>query len=167
MARSIFNFWVVSGVGGLLLAASPASAQIVHDGAPTAAIAGSVTVPPGATTLYVSGLLPDPIAGMAESDPGRWGNTEVQSRSVFAKIKAALAAHGMAPGDVVMMRVYLVAPAGATTMDFAGMMTAYKEVWGTADQPLKPARVTVQVAALAAPQFLVEVEVTAAKLPAK
>ncbi len=146
-----------------IFGASPLSAQIVHDGAPTAAIAGSVTVPAGATTLYVSGLLPDPVAGTAETDPGRWGNTEVQSRSVFSKIKAALAAKGMAPGDVVMMRVYLVAPPGATAMDFAGMMTAYKEVWGTPDQPLKPARVTVQVAALVAPHYLVEVEVTAGK----
>lgn len=149
------------------LVATPAFAQVVHDGAPTAAIAGSVTVPPGATTLYVSGLLPDPIAGAAETDPGRWGNTEVQTRSVLAKINAALAAHGMGPGDVVMMRVYLVAPAGEAKMDFAGMMIPYKEMFGTADQPLKPARITVQVAALAAPQYLVEIEVTAAKVPGK
>lgn len=162
--------WIAGMAAGgalALLAAPPLSAQVVHDGAPTATIAGSVTVPAGATTLYVSGLLPDPVAGTAEGDPSRWGNTEVQSRSVFAKIRAALAAKGMAPGDVVMMRVYLVAPQGASTMDFAGMMTAYKEVWGTPEQPLKPARVTVQVAALAAPHYLVEVEVTAAKVPTK
>jgi len=155
---------VILGSVPIALGACPLSAQVVHDGAPTAAIASSVLVPPGATTLYVSGLLPDPVAGAAETDPARWGNTETQSRSVFGKIKAALAAKGMGPGDVVMMRVYLVAPPGATVMDFAGMMTAYKEVWGTAGQPLKPARVTVQVAALAAPHYLVEVEVTAAKV---
>jgi enamine deaminase RidA (YjgF/YER057c/UK114 family) len=70
----------------------------------------------------------------------------------------------MGPEDVTMMRVYLVAPPGAERMDFAGMMRAYKEMFGTADQPNKPARVTVQVAALAAPQFLVEIEVEAAKV---
>jgi len=166
MGGSILKHMIVGGLVATL-GATPALAQVVHDGAPTAAIASSVTVPAGATTLYVSGLLPDPIAGMAESDPARWGNTEVQSRSVFAKIKAALAAHGMAPGDVVMMRVYLAAPPGTPTMDFAGMMAAYREIWGTPDQPLKPARVTVQVAALVAPHYLVEVEVTAAKVPAK
>jgi enamine deaminase RidA (YjgF/YER057c/UK114 family) len=166
MAKPVLT-WVIAGCVAAILGASPLAAQVVHDGVPTAAIAGSVTVPAGATTLYVSGLLPDPVAGAAETDPGRWGNTEVQSRSVFGKIKAALAAKDMAPGDVVMMRVYLVAPPGAAVMDFAGMMTAYKEVWGTPEQPLKPARVTVQVASLVAPHYLVEVEVTAAKVPAK
>jgi enamine deaminase RidA (YjgF/YER057c/UK114 family) len=166
MTGTVLKRAVVGGMA-VVFGASPLPAQVVHDGAPTAAIAGSVTVPPGATTLYVSGLLPDPVAGAAETDPARWGNTETQARSVFGKIKTALAAKGMAPGDVVMMRVYLVAPPGATTMDFAGMMTAYREMFGTPDQPLKPARVTVQVAALAAPHYLVEVEVTAAKMSAK
>jgi len=158
---------IVTGCGIALLTALPAGAQIIHDGPAASPIASSVLVPAGATTLYVSGLLPDPVPGTAESDPGHWGNTEVQTRSVLGKIKAALAAHGMAPGDVVTMRVYLAAPPGQPRMDFAGMMTAYKEMFGTAEQPLKPARITVQVAALAAPQYLVEIEVTAARAPAK
>jgi enamine deaminase RidA (YjgF/YER057c/UK114 family) len=138
---------------------------VVHSGAPTAAIASSVTVPAGATTLYISGLTPDPADPAApEGSPARMGNTEAQARSVFKKIVAALAAQGMTPGDVVMMRVYLVAPAGAPKMDFDGMMTAYKEVWGTAAQPNKPARTTVQVASLVNPSYLVEVDSVAAKV---
>jgi enamine deaminase RidA (YjgF/YER057c/UK114 family) len=48
-------------------------------------------------------------------------------------------------------------------MDFAGMMTAYREFFGTKQQPNKPARSTMQVAGLVDPGWLVEIEVTAAK----
>jgi enamine deaminase RidA (YjgF/YER057c/UK114 family) len=50
-------------------------------------------------------------------------------------------------------------------MDFAGMMVGYKQFFGTPDQPNKPSRSAVQVAALAAPGALVEIEVIAAKSP--
>ena len=69
---------------------------------------------------------------------------------------------GSIPGDVVMMRVFLVAPPGQARMDFAGMMTAYREFFGTEAQPMRPARSTMQVAGLVDPGWLVEIEVTAA-----
>lgn len=150
---------------GMALAA-PASAQIVHNGPADGAIAQSVSVPDGARTLYVSGLTPDAVDAAAPEGPAKYGDTETQARSVFRKINAALAAGGMGPRDVVMMRVYLVAPPGQSRMDFQGMMKAYREIYGTAEQPNKPARLTVQVAALANPNFLVEIEVQAATLPA-
>ena len=43
------------------------------------------------------------------------------------------------------------------------MNTAFKTFFGTASEPNKPSRVTVQVAGLAAPGSLVEIELTAAK----
>lgn len=48
-------------------------------------------------------------------------------------------------------------------MDFAGMNDGFKQFFGTADNPATVARSTVQVAALAGPAFLVEIEATAAK----
>lgn len=151
-----------------LLACSPALAQITRAGPETSPIAASVTIPPGATVVHLSGALAAE-ANMAapEGSVERYGDTETQTRSVLARLAAGLAAQGMGPQDVVMMRVYLVAPPGARQMDFAGMMKAYKEMFGTPAQPNKPARVTVQVAALAAPQFLVEIEVQAAKVMGK
>lgn len=146
------------------IAATPP--QVTRTGADTAAIAVSAKVPAGFDTVYVSGMLADPVA-TPEGQPKSWGDTEAQTRSVLAKLEAALAENGMGLGDVVMMRIYLIAPPGATAMDFAGMMKAYKEKFGTPAQPLKPARITVQVAALVAPQFLVEIEVQAAKAPVK
>ena len=69
-------------------------------------------------------------------------------------------------GDVVMMRVFLVAPPGREAMDFAGMMTAYRAFFGTPAQPNRPARSTMEVAGLVDPGWLVEIEVTAARAPA-
>jgi enamine deaminase RidA (YjgF/YER057c/UK114 family) len=82
--------------------------------------------------------------------------------SVLRKIEAGLKAHGLGLGDVVMMRVFLVAPTGQQRMDFAGMMEGYRQFFGTAAQPNKPARSTMQVAGLVDPGWLVEIEVTAA-----
>jgi hypothetical protein len=45
--------------------------------------------------------------------------------------------------------------------DFKGFSDAYAQFFGTAAQPNKVARSTVQVAALANPGFLVEIEATA------
>ena len=47
--------------------------------------------------------------------------------------------------------------------DFAGMMRGYRAFFGTAEQPNKPARSTMQVGGLVDPGWLVEIEVTAAK----
>jgi enamine deaminase RidA (YjgF/YER057c/UK114 family) len=51
----------------------------------------------------------------------------------------------------------------AGKMDFAGMNEGYKVFFGSADNPNVVARSTIQVAALAGPAFLVEIEATAAK----
>lgn len=126
-------------------------------------ISTSVSVPPGSRLVYVSGTVPDVVDATApEGSAARFGDTEAQTRSVLRKVEVALNDQGLGLGDVVMMRVFLVAPAGQR-MDFAGMMKAYREFFGTAAQPNKPARATVQVAGLVDPGWLVEIEVTAAR----
>jgi enamine deaminase RidA (YjgF/YER057c/UK114 family) len=82
---------------------------------------------------------------------------------VLTKIEAVLKAQGLGMGDVVMMRVFLVAPPGQQRMDFAGMMRGYRAFFGTPQQPLKTARSTMQVSGLVDPDWLVEIEVTAAR----
>ena len=127
-------------------------------------IAASVEVPPGSALYYVSGTVPDVVD--ASAPPGsvqRYGDTATQTRSVLRKIEAQLQQHGLGLGSVVMMRVFLVAPPGQPRMDFAGMMTAYREFFGTPAQPSRPARSTMQVAGLVDPGWLVEIEVTAAE----
>lgn len=153
-------------LAAVALSAGAASAQeVVHSGAAASPIASSVAVPPGYGTLYVSGMTPPVVDPKAP--PGTvaaYGDTRTQTTGVLARIAEELKAHGYGPGDVVMMRVYLVGdPANGGKMDFAGMMAAYTQMFGTPSQPNKPARVTVQVASLVGPGMLVEIEVQAAK----
>lgn len=147
-----------------LLAATAAEAQeVVRRGPPDSPISSSVELPAGSRLVYVSGTVPDPIDPNAPAGSvQRYGDTAAQTRSVIRKIEAQLRQHGLGLGDVVMMRVFLVAPPGQARMDFAGMMTAYREFFGTAAQPLRPARSTMEVAGLVDPGWLVEIEVTAA-----
>lgn len=155
-------------IAAVLIAAAPGQAQEVRRVGPAEApIAASVEVPAGSRLVYVSGTVPDPADAAAPTGSvQRYGDTATQTRSILRKIEAQLRQHGLTLGDVVMMRVFLVAPPGQPRMDFAGMMIAYREYFGTAAQPNRPARSSMQVAGLVDPGWLVEIEVTAAGPPA-
>jgi enamine deaminase RidA (YjgF/YER057c/UK114 family) len=148
---------------------APANAQQVRREVPAGApIASSVEIPPGSRLVDVSGTVPEVAdAAAPQGSPQRYGDTATQTRSVLRQIVQRLRVHGLTLSDVVMMRVFLVAPPGQPRMDFAGMMSAYREVFGTADQPNLPARSTMQVAGLVDPGWLVEIEVTAAAPPTR
>jgi enamine deaminase RidA (YjgF/YER057c/UK114 family) len=121
-------------------------------------------------TLYLSGQLASPVtpADAAKGTAAVYGDTEAQTTSTLTKIEATLKSEGLTMGDVVMMHVYMAGdPAKGGKLDFAGMMAAYTRVFGTKEQPNKPARSTVQVAALVAPWALVEIEVIAVKSSGK
>lgn len=116
--------------------------------------------------FYMSGQLPTPVtpADRDKGIPAVYGNTQAQAESTFTKIQTLLKEQGLGMGDVVMMRVYMAAdPAMENKLDFAGMNAAYAKHFGTPEQPNKPARSTVQVAALVAAGALVEIEVQAAR----
>jgi enamine deaminase RidA (YjgF/YER057c/UK114 family) len=117
-------------------------------------------------TLYMSGQLASPAtpADAAKGTAAGYGDTETQTMSTLTKIQASLKIEGLTMGDVVMMHVYLVGdPAKDGKLDFPGLMAAYTRFFGTKEQPNKPARSAMQVAALAAPWALVEIEVIAVK----
>ena len=139
-----------------LAVAGAANAQTIKRDVtpPTSFLARSVEVPPGASTLYLSGI-PSNVPG----------GTGPQTADVLAKLGVALKAAGYDYADVVNVKVYLVGdPAKGGALDFAGMNDEYKKVFGTVTEPNKPSRVTVQIAALAMPGALVEIEMTAAKV---
>jgi enamine deaminase RidA (YjgF/YER057c/UK114 family) len=140
------------------VAASAASAgpvEVERTGAGSFPISSIVVVKGlgGGEVAYVSGT---PGAASA-------GDTKAQTIDALTKIQAVLKSKGFGMGDVVMMRVFLVADPASGKMDFAGMMGGYSQFFGSADQPNKPARTTVQVAGLAAPGALVEIEAQAVK----
>ena len=158
------------------LIATPATAQtkvVRHANTPPGLILQGVTVMPGATMLFLSGMLASPVdpakaklppPQMMQLTMADYGDTRTQTISALAKIKASLAAHGFAMTDVIKLTVFVAGdPKLAGKMDFAGMNDGFKTAFGTTDNPVTVARSTVQVAALAGPSFLVEIEATAAK----
>jgi enamine deaminase RidA (YjgF/YER057c/UK114 family) len=153
---------VLAGAGASAALAKPETIQ--RTGPAEAAIAATVSLPRDARLVYISGTVPEAVSpGAPQGSVERYGDTEAQTRSVLGKIQKSLSELGLGMGDVVMMRVFLVAPPGQPRMDFAGLMRGYRAYFATPQQPLKPARSTMQVAGLVDPGFLVEIEVTAAR----
>src|SRR5579864_6358483 len=149
--------------GGAIILAAGAETSVKHIQPGNGAIAQAVWV---GDTLYVSGQTASPItpADTAKGTPAVYGDTQAQSMSAFSKLQSLLKEQGLTMGDVVMMHVFLVGDAAkGNKLDFAGMNAAFAKFFGTREQPNKPARTTVQVAALASPTALVEIEVIAAR----
>lgn len=140
-----------------------------HANTPPGLILQGVTVKPGATMLYLSGQLASPLDPAAKTPATQltiadFGDTKTQTVSTLNKIKAILAARGFAMSDIIKMTVFVAGdPKLGGKMDFAGMNEGFKQFFGSVENPNTVARSTVQVAALAGPAFLVEIEVTAAK----
>ena len=117
-------------------------------------------------TLYLSGQLASPgtPADAAKGTPAVYGDTKTQALSALQKIQALLKEQGLDMKDVVKMTVFLAGdPAQGGKLDFAGLQASYTQFFGTKEQPNKPARSAMQVAALAAPWALVEIEVIAVR----
>ncbi len=153
----MFKSVITATALALSMGSAQAADSISRIPVPNFPISSLVTVPSTATTYYLSGFVPS-----KEGDS--YGDTKAQSINVLKQIEKQLKEVGLTMGDVVKMQVFLVAdPAKGNKMDFAGFMEAYKQFFATAEQPNMPSRSTFQVAALANPDFLVEIEVTAAK----
>jgi enamine deaminase RidA (YjgF/YER057c/UK114 family) len=145
-------------LAGLLLAAPAIHAeQIKRTPIPNSnfPISVAVAVPASAETIYFSGVLPESIEG----------DTQAQTQSVLNRLKAALANEGLTFADVVSLRVFLVGdPKLDNKLDFKGLNASFSQFFGTAEQPNKPARTALQVAALPQPGALVEIDLIAARL---
>ena len=128
-------------------------------------ISAAVEVPAGKTLVFLSGMVPtvaDPAA--TPNTVAAYGDTHTQTVAVLKVIEAQLQGMGLGMGDVVKMQVFLVGdPAKDGKLDFAGMMEGYSQFFGTKQQPALPVRSAMQVAALANPGFLVEIEVMAVR----
>jgi enamine deaminase RidA (YjgF/YER057c/UK114 family) len=117
-------------------------------------------------TLYVAGQMASPVtpADPARGKPAVYGDMKTQTLSVLTKIQSLLKEQGLTMGDVVQMHVFMAGdPAKDGKLDFDGMNEAYDQFFGTPQQPNKPVRAAMQVAALVQPWGLVEIEVTAVR----
>lgn len=128
-------------------------------------ISAAVTVRGDLDTVYVSGALPTVVDKNApKGSIAAFGDMETQTVSTLNAIKSSLARLGLDMSHVVKMTVFMVGdPSKDNKVDFAGMMAGYTKFFGTPEQPNKPARSALQVAALVVPGALVEIEVIAVK----
>lgn len=128
-------------------------------------ISAAVTVKAGTDLVFLSGALAPVINKDApKGSTARFGDTATQTAGALGRIQETLARLGLNMGDVIKMTIFMAGdPAKDNKMDFEGMMAGYTKYFGTKDQPNTPVRSAFQVAALAAPGALVEIEVVAAK----
>ncbi len=116
---------------------------------PFARYAHGVEVPPGARLVLTSGQLALTLDGRVPD------GAEAQARACFANCAAILAEAGMGPADCIRINAYVTDRA-----HMAGYM-AVRDVWLHGVARL-PASTLVIVSGFTRPEFLVEVEVTAA-----
>lgn len=118
---------------------------------PFARYAHGVAVPAGARLIVTSGQL-----GILPDDTIPEG-AAAQAARCFAQCAAILAEGGMGPTDVIRINAFVTDRA-----HMQGYMTA-RDAW-LADVTRLPASTLVIVAGFTRPEFLVEVEVTAARI---
>jgi enamine deaminase RidA (YjgF/YER057c/UK114 family) len=154
-------------LASLLMAGSAMAEDIVRHKIPNSdfPIAQAVEIPAGKTTVYVSGAVPSVVDDKADkATVAAYGDTKAQTESVLKSIEKTLNTLDLKMGDVVKMQVFLVGdPDKGGKMDFGGFMQGYRQFFGTEAQPNLPTRSVFQVAGLANPGFLVEIEVTAVR----
>ncbi|TCV94046.1 enamine deaminase RidA (YjgF/YER057c/UK114 family) [Luteibacter rhizovicinus] len=154
-------------LSAFILSTSAFGADVVRHKIPnsTFPISAAVEIPAGKTLVFLSGVVP-PVAdaSAAKDSLAAYGDTKTQTVGVLTSIEKQLKGMGLGMGDVVKMQVFLAGdPAKGGKMDFAGFMAGYTQFFGTPAQPNLPSRSAMQVAALANPAFLVEIEVTAVR----
>jgi enamine deaminase RidA (YjgF/YER057c/UK114 family) len=109
----------------------------------------AVEVPPNARTLYISGQVP--VAADGSTPEG----IEDQVVLAFDNVQTVLAEAGMSLDDVVRVNVYLTDE---------GYFPAFRDHRNRLFTDHKAASTAVAIAALAHPQFKVEIEAVAAKV---
>ncbi|GGB54444.1 hypothetical protein GCM10011502_29380 [Oceanisphaera marina] len=120
----------------------------------------AVEVPANKTLVHLSGQVPAAIIKDADaSTTAAYGSMEEQATSTLQAIEKTLTSLNLTMADVYRMQVFLVAQDGK--VDFSGFMKGYTKFFGTEEQPNLPVRSAVEVAALANPGWLIEIEVSA------
>lgn len=153
---------------GAALCATAAPAQVTKIASnPPARILTGVKVAAGTELLFLSGQLPSPV------DPAKkpadiksvddYGDSKTQTISTLNKIKGLLEAQGYTMADVIKMTLFITADPKTGKMDFAGVNEGFGQFYNTTENPTTVARSAIQVAGLAGPYFLIEIEAIAAK----
>ena len=151
-------------MSGVLATAQAGAEGIIRHTLPDSdfPISLAVEVPANKTLVHLSGQVPIVInADVDDSHIEAYGSMEEQATSTLKAIEKTLKSLNLNMADVYRMQVFLVAQDGK--VDFSGFMKGYTQFFGTEAQPLLPVRSAVEVAALANPGWLIEIEVSAAR----
>ncbi|WCT72915.1 RidA family protein [Sphingomonas naphthae] len=148
--------------------AAPATAGVVKlPNTPPALILQGSKVSAGTELFFVSGQVPSPIDPKLKAADAKsiedFGDTKTQTISVLSKIKAILEGQGYTMSDVIKATVLVAADPRTGKAEFAAMNEGFKQFFNSADNPTTTARSAMQVAGLVTPNYLVEIEVIAAK----
>jgi len=160
VTAALLALMLVGGALPTLAQGAKAPDQVTFYGNPRSPISGGVVIPANRATLWTSGTVPAVAdSEAAEGTRARYGDTYTQAKSILSRIGEQLTAQGLTTKDVVYVRAYLVAdPEKDGKIDMEGWSKAYGEVFGTDQNPTKPARSTVGVAALVVSDWLIEIE---------
>jgi enamine deaminase RidA (YjgF/YER057c/UK114 family) len=167
-ANPLFRTLVGTALAGALLSAAPVMAQVMkYQSNPGALILDGAEVKAGTDLFFLSGQLASPVEPKKTiADVKSFedlGDTKTQTIGALTKIKALLESKGYAMGDLVKLTLFIAPDPKLGKLDFAGANAGFKEFFKTADNPTTVARSAFQVAALAGPYFLIEIEGIAAK----
>ena len=124
----------------------------------------AVRVVPGTSYFFTWGVTANPrsrvIAMRGLPDDERYGDTYTQAHGVLQQLTEDLSAVGLTLRDVAHVRAYVVGDA-ENPPDFEGWDRAYREYFGTAAVPHRPARTTVGISRLFIAAYRIEVEFVA------
>ena len=130
---------------------------------PDASILKGLSIPADKKLFISSGQVTAPLhMDQPDGSLERYGNTYEQSVGTLEKLNAVLKEAGLSLADVVYLGVFIAPdPRGDGSIDFDAWFRAYGQYFNNEKNPVKTARTTLGVAALARPYLLVEVEAIA------
>ncbi|WP_298448775.1 RidA family protein [uncultured Marinobacter sp.] len=167
MRKSIFTLAIAGLCAGVVNAYADSHAgghDVIRHKLPNSdfPISLAVEIPASKALVHLSGQVPAVINDKADAGTtAAYGSMEEQATSVLQAIEKALKSLDLTMGDIYRMQVFLVAQDGK--VDFSGFMDGYTKFFGTEAQPNLPVRSAVEVAALANPGWLIEIEVSAVR----
>lgn len=136
--------------------------KVEFSGTPTSIISNSVVIPEGKKLFFTSGLTATATdTTLTEGNYAKYGDTKTQAINILKKFKSMLNEKGLEMKDIFSMRVYLTADVKTGQYDFDGWNAAYKQYFGTKENPNKPIRATLGISALANRFKFIEIEVVA------
>ncbi len=147
----------------LILSKEISAQKVELIGPESSIISNAAIVPEGKKLYFSSGLTASALnASLPEGDYAKYGDTKAQALSILEKFKTSLAEKGLKMADVFSMRVYLTPDVKTGAYDFDGWNAAYKQYFGTPENPNKPVRATLGVSALVNRFKFIEIEIVAA-----